>query len=218
MVGGHPVSVLRGQTAALSQNHHGQFCSSGTARRTGRSRSGWRSNGCIRPTVRCALPFRRHEGSGGSPRILQTDVDRRDRLDSVFIPLSSIDVSLYPIPDMSEPPVAASELLNLLAAEFHGMAGSSPEMVAAEPFEYEISCQPLPPSGVASGPHYQSSAGRTGDRGWSYLGPRYRTSTSRWFCQRGMTSRSWSFAIQRLASPQSRCARPDVSACRSQPA
>ncbi len=67
-------------------------------------------------------------------------------LDQELDPAPSFDVSLYPIPDRSEPPIAASELLSLLEPEFLALDGSSAELVAADPFEYEITLQPLPPS------------------------------------------------------------------------
>src|SRR5579872_7489553 len=38
-------------------------------------------------------------------------------------PGPSFDVNLYPIPDMGEPPVAASELLRLLEPDFPGLGG-----------------------------------------------------------------------------------------------
>src|ERR1019366_6406386 len=53
-------------------------------------------------------------------------------------PVTSFDVNLYPIPDVSEPPMAAAELLRLLGSEFTALGGSSPDLVAADPFEYEI--------------------------------------------------------------------------------
>jgi len=86
-------------------------------------------------------------------------------------PAPSFDVNLYPIPDMSEPPVAASELLSLLASDLVASGGSSPELVAADPLEYEIALQPLRPS------HARSFGTNPLPEGlpvavWSYLGPR----------------------------------------------
>ncbi len=78
-------------------------------------------------------------------------------------PVPSFDVNLYPIPDMGEPPVPASELLSLLAPDFLAIGGGSPELVAADPFEYEITLQPLQPSRVASRPSTNPSRKA---RGW----------------------------------------------------
>ena len=86
-------------------------------------------------------------------------------------PVSSFDVSLYPVPDVSEPPVAASELLNLLASDLLAIGGNSPELVAADPFEYEITRQPVPPShasGLGTSPLPEGLAVAV----WSYVGPR----------------------------------------------
>ena len=58
----------------------------------------------------------------------------------------SFDVNLYPIPDMSEPPVAASELLSLLASDLGAVGESSPQLVAGDPLEYEITLQAIRPS------------------------------------------------------------------------
>ena len=86
-------------------------------------------------------------------------------------PVTSFDVNLYPIPDVSEPPMAASELLSLLGSEFTALGGSSPDLVAADPFEYEITLQPLSPShasrlGTSPLPEGLPVAV------WSYAGPR----------------------------------------------
>jgi hypothetical protein len=86
-------------------------------------------------------------------------------------PVPSFDVSLYPIPDMSEPPMAASDLLALLGPELTALRGSSPELVAADPFEYEITLQPLPPS-HASGLGTSLLPEGLPVAVWSYLGPR----------------------------------------------
>jgi hypothetical protein len=85
-------------------------------------------------------------------------------------PATSFDVNLYPIPDMGEPPMPASELLGLLAPEFLASGDSFPELVAADPFEYEITRQPLPPS------HSIALGTRPLPEGlpvaaWSYVGP-----------------------------------------------
>ena len=85
--------------------------------------------------------------------------------------VTSFDVNLYPIPDVSEPPMAASELLSLLGPEFTALGGSSPDLVAADPFEYEITLQPLSPShpsrlGTSPLPEGLPVAV------WSYAGPR----------------------------------------------
>ena len=85
-------------------------------------------------------------------------------------PVPSFDVNLYPIPDMGEPPVAASELLSLLAPDFVALGGGSPELVAADPFEYEITRQPLPPS-HASGLGTSPLPEGLPVAAWSYLGP-----------------------------------------------
>ena len=52
----------------------------------------------------------------------------------------------YPIPNVSEPPMPASELLRFLAPDFSAIAGRVPELIAADPLEYEIALPPLPPS------------------------------------------------------------------------
>ena len=55
----------------------------------------------------------------------------------------------YPIPNVSEPAAPASELLRFLGHDFSAVAGRVPELIAADPLEYEIALQPLPPSRVS---------------------------------------------------------------------
>ena len=86
-------------------------------------------------------------------------------------PVSSFDVNLYPIPDMGEPPVPASELLRLLSPDFFAIGGGSPELVASDPFEYEITRQPLAPTGVWSRPGTNPLPEAPRMAVWSYLGP-----------------------------------------------
>ncbi|MBZ5635775.1 MAG: hypothetical protein LAO55_21815 [Acidobacteriia bacterium] len=86
-------------------------------------------------------------------------------LDPVSAPL------LNRIPDLTEAPLEASDLLGLLAPELLPLSGCSPELVAADPFEYEITCQPLPPSHVSS--VWETKALPQGQPIpiWWYLGP-----------------------------------------------
>ena len=86
-------------------------------------------------------------------------------------PAPSFDVNLYPIPDTGEPPVPASELLSLLAPDFLALGGGSPELVASDPFEYEITRQPLPPAWVWSRPGTNPLPEAPRMAVWSYLGP-----------------------------------------------
>jgi hypothetical protein len=65
------------------------------------------------------------------------------------VPNPVFEENPYPLPNVGEPSVPASELLSFLAHDlsgFSGVAGSAPELIAADPFEYEITLQPLPPS------------------------------------------------------------------------
>jgi hypothetical protein len=60
------------------------------------------------------------------------------------------DPDLYPTPVLAEvSPPPASDLLNLLASGFLPGSGSSPSIVRADPIEYEITREPLPPALVA---------------------------------------------------------------------
>ena len=72
---------------------------------------------------------------------------------------------------MGEPPVPAFELLRLLAPDFPGLGGGSPELVASDPFEYEITRQPLQPSRGASRPRTNPLPEAPRTAVWSYLGP-----------------------------------------------
>jgi hypothetical protein len=65
-------------------------------------------------------------------------------------PTPSFDVNLYPIPEVSDPPMAASELLALLGPGFTVVGENAPELVAADPFEYETTLQPVSPSHASS--------------------------------------------------------------------
>ena len=52
----------------------------------------------------------------------------------------------YRAPNVSDPPFAPFEVLRLLGPDLTALTGTSPELVAVDPFEYEITRQPLPPS------------------------------------------------------------------------
>jgi hypothetical protein len=86
-------------------------------------------------------------------------------------PAPSLDAGLYPIPDVSESSVPAPELLSLLAPQLLAIGGHSPELVAADPFEYEITRQPLPPSHVSSNPETKPLPEGSKIAVWSYLAP-----------------------------------------------
>ena len=86
------------------------------------------------------------------------------------VPSTAFKENPYPAPNVGEPPAPASELLSFLAPDFSGVSGSIPELIAADPFEYEIAPQPLPPS------HVSVLGTRTLPEGlpiavWSYLRP-----------------------------------------------
>ncbi|MBZ5674161.1 MAG: hypothetical protein LAP61_07930 [Acidobacteriia bacterium] len=84
--------------------------------------------------------------------VTQTQVATHPELemDLDLDPTPSFDVNLYPIPEVSEPPMAASELLALLGPGFTVVGGSAPELLAADPFEYETTLQPVSPSHPSS--------------------------------------------------------------------
>src|SRR6185503_10979496 len=50
----------------------------------------------------------------------------------------SVPSKPYRAPNISEPPFAPFEVLSLLGPELTALAGTSPELVAVDPFEYEI--------------------------------------------------------------------------------
>jgi len=84
-------------------------------------------------------------------------------------PTPSFDVNLYPIPEVSEPPMAASELLGLLGSGFSVVEERASERLATDPFEYETTLQPVSPS------HANSLGTRPLPENlpvavWSYLG------------------------------------------------
>jgi hypothetical protein len=86
-------------------------------------------------------------------------------------PVPSFDVNLYPIPDMGEPPMAASELLSLLTPDFSGLGGGSPEVVAADPLEYDTTPAPRQPSSLASQSLTNALPEGPPIAIWSYVGP-----------------------------------------------
>ena len=67
-------------------------------------------------------------------------------------PVLSLEASSYPAPDLDQPPQSANELLPLLASDFRAAGGNSPQMIAVDPFEYEIVLEPLSPTHAVSGP------------------------------------------------------------------
>ena len=83
-------------------------------------------------------------------------------------PGPALEENPYPIPNVSEPPTPASELLRFLAPDFSAVAGRVPELIAADPFEYEIALQPLPPS-WASVPQTRPLPEGQPVSVWSYL-------------------------------------------------
>jgi len=85
-------------------------------------------------------------------------------------PSPSFALDSYSIPDVSQPTVDAPELLNLLGPELVALGGSR-ALFAADPFEYEIAMQPLPPlhvSRLATVPLPEGPPVTA----WSYIGPR----------------------------------------------
>ncbi|HET6205900.1 MAG TPA: hypothetical protein VFD98_03765, partial [Terracidiphilus sp.] len=160
---------------------HGQFCSSAHRKaywqeqellaieRLQQSHSSLRS---YRPLeVRQDVPLEAPSGSDlGS--LTQFRVAARPELEASLelAQVPSFDVNLGPLPDVGESRIAALEFLSLLAPDFYGLAGGSPELVAADPIEYEITVQALQPSHVASGPGTNPLP--EGPRvAWSYLEP-----------------------------------------------
>ena len=70
------------------------------------------------------------------------------------------------------PLTAVCDLLGALSPEVLPRSGSSPELVAADPFEYEFATQPLPPAGVWSVPEPRPlPKGRTVPA-WACVAPR----------------------------------------------
>jgi hypothetical protein len=90
-------------------------------------------------------------------------------------PNPAFDVNLYPIPDVKEPAEAASKLFNLMAPAFVAL-GSSPALIALDPFEYEITMQPLAPLHVGS-PATAPLPEGSPIAAWSYIGPRVSSPT-----------------------------------------
>jgi len=91
-------------------------------------------------------------------------------------PSPSFDAGSYPIPDVSEPAVDAPKLLNLLGPELVAVGGS-PALIAVDPFEYEITIQPMPPvhvGSLATSPLPKGSPVAA----WSYIGPRASSLTT----------------------------------------
>ncbi len=91
-------------------------------------------------------------------------------------PSPAFDVHLYPIPDVKEPAEVASELFNLMAPAFVAL-GSSPALIAIDPFEYEATMQPLAPlhvGSLATAPLPEGSP----IAAWSYIGPRVSSPTT----------------------------------------
>ena len=84
-------------------------------------------------------------------------------------PAFSFDVARCPIPDLDEAPVAAGEFLSLLGSECLAVGGSSPALVAADPFEYEITRLPLPASLVWSSSGTNPLPEGSPISVWSYL-------------------------------------------------
>jgi hypothetical protein len=91
-------------------------------------------------------------------------------------PNPAFDVNLYPIPDVKEPAEVASELFNLMAPAFVAL-GSSPALIALDPFEYEATMRPLAPlhvGSLATAPLPEGSPVAA----WSYIGPRVSSATT----------------------------------------
>jgi len=65
-------------------------------------------------------------------------------------PIRLLEANSDSIPEIDQPPMADWEFLGLLAPRFTALGGGSPELVAADPFEYEVALQPLPPSHSSS--------------------------------------------------------------------
>jgi hypothetical protein len=79
--------------------------------------------------------------------------------------------ALYTAPDLDQAPLQASDLLSLLAPDLGPFGESSPDLVATDPFEYEVACKPKPPSHVAralkTNPFPEGAPAKV----WSYLAP-----------------------------------------------
>jgi len=82
---------------------------------------------------------------GGLERLIEARVATLTQ-PATHLDAESVPSTPYRAPNISEPPFAPFEVLSLLGPELAAIAGTSPERVAVDPFEYEITRQPLPPS------------------------------------------------------------------------
>ena len=81
-------------------------------------------------------------------------------------------ISAPSFPPDAPPILEAPEMLGLLASEFVAQGGTSPSLVTIDPFEYEISRQPQPPSSLAAIPALRLPQARNLIRGWTRIDPR----------------------------------------------
>ncbi len=123
---------------------HGQFCSSA------HRKSYWQdqerlaierlhqTHDSLR-SYRSQAPLEAHELLSSHPEL--------ETAEAVSAPLPELHAD--PAPAAAHSPLTpVCDLLGALAPEILARSGSVPELVAADPFEYEIVTQPLPPSGV----------------------------------------------------------------------